>query len=226
MLLGEKLKNLRAVHDWTQPELAAKANIEQSYLSRLENGKGLPSAEVLDRLLGVFDLTPAAFLADDTHGQMAAQLSALPQIAKAASAQKRAHYRKQRAWVIGSVTALALGLFFGGIAQNAVIFPDRLYRYVSEGVIPSDTKLIFATKPEKFDEKYKDFYSNHGSYFTVDVAGGQRLYSIQVNGVPKKRFENRMLELAGMVFFIAGLAGLLIQFLLSRMVQSPKAAKR
>ncbi|PHS22939.1 MAG: hypothetical protein COA84_11865 [Robiginitomaculum sp.] len=122
MLLGEKLKNLRAVHDWTQPELAAKANIEQSYLSRLENGKGLPSAEVLDRLLGVFQLSPAEFLADDTHGQMAAQLAALPQIAKAASAQKRAHYRKQRACVIASVTSIALGFLFGSIAEGEVFF--------------------------------------------------------------------------------------------------------
>ncbi|PHS22350.1 MAG: hypothetical protein COA85_11730 [Robiginitomaculum sp.] len=226
MLLGEKLKNLRAVHDWTQPELAAKANIEQSYLSRLENGKGLPSAEVLDRFLGVFELTPAEFLADDTNGQMAAQLAALPQIAKAASAQKRAHYRKQRAWIIVSVTSIALSFLFGGVAENAVVFPDRLYRYVSRGVVPEATKNPFITQPEKYDEKYLDFYAYHGELFTQVVPGGQRAYRVRISGVRNERFENRMLTLAATALFLAGMAGLLIQFLLSRLTRSPKAAKR
>jgi len=222
MLFGEKLKNLRTVHDWTQPELAVKANIEQSYLSRLENGKGLPSAEVLDRLLGVFGLSPAEFLADDHRGQMASQLAALPQIAKAASVQKQAQYRKQKAWVIGSVTALAVGLFLGVVAQNAVVFPDRLYRYVSRGVVPTDAKNPFITQPEKYDEKYLNFYTDHGEVFTVAVPGGQRAYHVQVSGVRKERFENRMLTLAAMAMFIAGMAGLLIQFLLARLEHSPK----
>lgn len=177
-------------------------------------------------MLGVFELTPAAFLADDTHGQMAAQLAALPQITKAASAQKKAHYRKQRAWIIASVVSIALGFLFGGVAENAVIFPDRLYRYVSRGVVPADTKNPFISQPEKYDEKYLDFYAYHGEVFTKVVPGGQRAYRVQVNGVRKERFENRMLELAGMALFLAGMAGLLIQFLLSRLTRPPKAAKR
>ena len=39
MKLGEKIKKLRNDAELTQPELADKAQIEQSYLSKLENEK-------------------------------------------------------------------------------------------------------------------------------------------------------------------------------------------
>ncbi|MGE0743387.1 MAG: helix-turn-helix domain-containing protein, partial [Hyphomonadaceae bacterium] len=38
MKFGEDLKNRRTELGWTQPDAAAKASIEQSYLSKLETG--------------------------------------------------------------------------------------------------------------------------------------------------------------------------------------------
>ncbi|MEQ8954557.1 MAG: helix-turn-helix transcriptional regulator, partial [Gammaproteobacteria bacterium] len=51
MNFGEKLRLLRTEKGWHQPELAEKLGIEQSYLSKLENGHSLPSGEILDNVL-------------------------------------------------------------------------------------------------------------------------------------------------------------------------------
>ncbi len=56
MNFGEKLRQLRNDKDLTQPELAEAMGIEQSYLSKLENDKSLPSNDVLNRILDVFGL--------------------------------------------------------------------------------------------------------------------------------------------------------------------------
>ena len=56
MKFGEKLRVLRNDKDLTQPELAEAMGIEQSYLSKLENDKSLPSNDVLNRILDVFDI--------------------------------------------------------------------------------------------------------------------------------------------------------------------------
>ncbi len=51
MNIGERIKQLRIDKNLTQPQLAELANIEQSYLSKLENDKYIPSREILCSLL-------------------------------------------------------------------------------------------------------------------------------------------------------------------------------
>lgn len=51
MHFGERLKQLRTERGLTQPQLAQAAGIEQSYLSKLENDKSVPSAEMFSTLL-------------------------------------------------------------------------------------------------------------------------------------------------------------------------------
>ena len=60
--LGEQFKKLRTEKGLSQPELAELAGIEQSYLSKLENDKSLPSSEVLRKLLSALNLTLAELL--------------------------------------------------------------------------------------------------------------------------------------------------------------------
>ena len=50
MRLGERLRQLRQARDLTQPELADAIGIEQSYLSKLENDKYVPSADIFGRI--------------------------------------------------------------------------------------------------------------------------------------------------------------------------------
>jgi len=51
MKFGDYLRQKREDRGWTQPEAAAKARIEQSYLSKLETGRSYPSDDVFERLV-------------------------------------------------------------------------------------------------------------------------------------------------------------------------------
>lgn len=59
------LRTLRLARGLTQPALAEKAEIEQSYLSKLENGRSKPSEDVLARLAGALDTTSEALANGD-----------------------------------------------------------------------------------------------------------------------------------------------------------------
>jgi transcriptional regulator with XRE-family HTH domain len=60
MPFHENLRTLRLARGLTQPSLAEKAGIEQSYLSKLENGRSKPSEEVLGRIAQALDVKPEA----------------------------------------------------------------------------------------------------------------------------------------------------------------------
>lgn len=48
--LGKELKRLRSDKKWTQAFAAREIGIQQSYLSKLENGQFIPSPEVIEKL--------------------------------------------------------------------------------------------------------------------------------------------------------------------------------
>lgn len=62
-MTGERIRRLRERHGWTQLELAAKMNINNSVLSRIESGKRPIEDELLIRFAEVFDTS-----ADDLLG--------------------------------------------------------------------------------------------------------------------------------------------------------------
>jgi ribosome-binding protein aMBF1 (putative translation factor) len=80
--IGAFLRTQREAKGWTQPEAAAKAGIEQSYLSKLELGKSAPSQEVFLRLADAF-----GFDADTVASQLDdAALAALSDVTAVRSA--------------------------------------------------------------------------------------------------------------------------------------------
>lgn len=117
MAFHENLRTLRLARGLTQPMLAEKACIEQSYLSKLENGRSKPSDEVLSRLAQALDVKVEALLQNGDD------------------AEERA--RRLRRWT--AVTALAgcvvLGFFAGRITA---IYPLELPRLLqgSEATVP------------------------------------------------------------------------------------------
>ncbi len=60
-IFGENLKHFRKLHKITQEELAEKLGIIPTHLSRIENGKSFVTAELLDALCVIFDISPASF---------------------------------------------------------------------------------------------------------------------------------------------------------------------
>lgn len=68
MAFHDNLRTLRLARGLTQPALAEKADIEQSYLSKLENGRSRPSDEVLTRLAQALEIAPETLLSNgDDH---------------------------------------------------------------------------------------------------------------------------------------------------------------
>ena len=57
-----------ALRDLTQPDAAAAMGIEQSNLSKLDNDKSLPSSDVLNRILDVFELEIGGLVSDLSQG--------------------------------------------------------------------------------------------------------------------------------------------------------------
>ncbi|MDX1454577.1 MAG: helix-turn-helix transcriptional regulator [Gammaproteobacteria bacterium] len=71
MSLGTNLKHWRQVRGLTQPELAERAEIEQSYLSKLENDRSQASEGVLDRLATALEIDLDTLQRDPTrNGQL------------------------------------------------------------------------------------------------------------------------------------------------------------
>lgn len=64
MSLAGNLKHWRQVRGLTQPELAERAGIEQSYLSKLENGRSSPSENVRQRLAEALNVEVETLLRD------------------------------------------------------------------------------------------------------------------------------------------------------------------
>jgi transcriptional regulator with XRE-family HTH domain len=80
MTLGEQLKKLRNAKALSQPDLASLAGIEQSYLSKLENDKSVPSNDIFRKLLMAFELSLPQFLIAFDQSYIASQLTQIPDV--------------------------------------------------------------------------------------------------------------------------------------------------
>ena len=117
MNFGEKIKQLRQLRNWSQPELADAIGIEQSYLSKLENDKSAPSPDMLNRILEAFDIDVETLLEGMDETEIWNHLRSIPLVNGHLQAQKELTQRKRSSWVLGSsllrvlgLTALGLGL--------------------------------------------------------------------------------------------------------------------
>lgn len=57
MTLGEKIQKLRKDNGWSQTELGKRVDVHVAHLSRLENGKSLPSVDLLSNLARAFGVS-------------------------------------------------------------------------------------------------------------------------------------------------------------------------
>lgn len=65
MALGERIKTLRKEHGWSQTDLATRIGADAGQISRYENGKITPSADVIIRLAETFDVSCDYLLLDN-----------------------------------------------------------------------------------------------------------------------------------------------------------------
>lgn len=224
MKLSEKIKLLRTAENLTQPELASKAGIEQSYLSKLENDKGSPSYEIINKIAQAFGLNGMELINSLSQSYIEQKLSHIPEVAaEYASIKRRQEGRLKRRFIYASLlVVLGVGLFFMG--HNGVIYPELNHIYVSQGVIkdqetvyqfdPNPIRAIQETPEEASERKIANrsrinvsqisVVEHMGSSFIKPVEGGKRVYEFreyrEMDSMP-----NDMVSTLGVMLIVAGL---------------------
>ncbi len=238
MTLGEHIRTLRNAQGLSQPELASLAKIEQSYLSKLENDKSLPSNDIFRQLLSALALSLNDFLADLDDHYLNNNLKHIPDIEHwlLKNEQKNANHQRRYLYSASFLIVFAVTCFYAGFSK--MIFSDVMYQYESSGVVlPDEPNNIFANwrrlldrtqpdyhtviaKKELEIEKRKDekiYLSNEdiGEQFIQQVEGGRRFYRFD-----KKKFVpqqiNGWLQIIGVFLLSAGIMGFVLERKLSK----------
>jgi transcriptional regulator with XRE-family HTH domain len=236
MNVGERIRKLRSDRNLTQPELAQAIGIEQSYLSKLENDRSVPSAEIFDAVLVALDVDVGTFLENVDEDVVSTQLRHIPQVAVHLSTRKAKRMRRTLAWLVSSAAVAALGVTMLASGYFGWGWPNVRYDYQSQGLVrPGEPTNIFAIfnvllmqkqnageitaeQRHKLAVEYwrrieqrewvMDDY--RGESFVVPVAGGVRSYSLQ-RTVETQPFANRMLMMAGMLLGACGFIAMLLE---------------
>jgi transcriptional regulator with XRE-family HTH domain len=89
LLVGRKIRELRKEHKLTQVELSLRLGIQQSDLSRMEQGEYRVSLDTLFRILGEFEMTIGEFFEgaarqpiEPSDVQLVQEINDLPQEAQ------------------------------------------------------------------------------------------------------------------------------------------------
>lgn len=242
MNFGDRLKQLRTQKSLTQPQLAQAIGIEQSYLSKLENDKSIPGADIFQAILRALQIDVAAFLEGVDDNIVHRELRQVPEVANHLNTQTALRIHSVRTWLFGSAIAgiIGLTLFFSG--YKALLFSNSVYSYISEGVVHEDepTDLFdsynswLASKRragEIDDDGYKKreaeimsrmkadlltLNEHRGEGFIEKVPGGSRVYQLRNIGY-QERAGNRYLMVAGLLLTFTSLFGFFVEWRLRQL---------
>ncbi|MBK61471.1 MAG: hypothetical protein CL575_00705 [Altererythrobacter sp.] len=206
MKFGDYLRQKRAERGWTQPQAASRAKIEQSYLSKLENNKSIPSGDIYARLVEAYRID-----AEEMAGVLfPAELDRLREIDALRDLllqRSQADIETPRRILIAGLAALMIGGGFLGFSQ---LEPARMltqYTYQSTGVIaanaPSDTEIPPGAPGE--DEQTLFLTQMRGPVFTEQVAGGKRVWNLVGSDVVAQAPPYRWALIPGIALIIGGL---------------------
>lgn len=243
MNFGEKLKQLRTDKGLTQPQFAQLAGIEQSYLSKLENDKSVPSAEMFSTILSALEMDAATFLQDVDQGVLTTTLRHIPAVTQFTQGEVTDQLRQTKRWLFGSAAAWILGFALMLAANDGIFFSNKLYKYSSPGVIRAgEPENIFTAwreilgqqmvakiiTVEDMAKQSAEFLAKRARPVTVEWpdSRGTVYYEAVENG--RRRFElidtrdiqapgNRILQYIGAIVFACGFAGLFIEWRLRRL---------
>ena len=243
MNFGERLKQIRTDKGLTQPQFAQLAGIEQSYLSKLENDKSVPSAEMFSTILSALEMDAATFLQDLDQEVLATTLRHIPAVNQFTAGAATAQVSHTKRWLFGSATAWILGFAMMLAAHDGIFFSNQLYKYTSPGVIRAgEAENIFTTwreilaqqmvaksiTIEDMAKQSAEFLAKRNRPITVEWPNsrGTVYYEAAENG--RRRFDlvdtrpvqargNRILQYLGAIVFACGFVGLFIEWRLRRL---------
>jgi transcriptional regulator with XRE-family HTH domain len=243
MNFGERLKQLRTEKGLTQPQFAQMAGIEQSYLSKLENDKSVPSAEMFTTILAGLGMSGTAFLSEVDRDILATTLRHIPAVSQFTTNAVAAQVSDTKQWLYGSAAAWVLGFAMMLAANDGIFFSNNLYKYDSPGVIRAgEPENIFESKKEILSLKrqagilstedmakeLQEFQATRSRPVTVEspVNRGTMYFEPAENG--RRRFDlfhtehvrapgNRILQYLGAIVLLCGFVGLFIEWRLRRL---------
>jgi len=221
MKFGDYLRKCRDKKEWTQPEAAAKIEIEQSYLSKLETGKSHPSEEIFSKLIEVYNIDVSE-LYDNISSEELAKLKELKQVRSLIIDRHQEKVTTTRGWLIAGFVMLLMGGCFLGFG----IIPDHAateHTYRSQGELHEDEPLdLFELLDRRIEDppenqaliaKQKELLTrlkqmdtvstqDKGNAFVKSTLGGRRYYEkIGVNEVEKGAAYRWFLAPAFMLIF-------------------------
>lgn len=243
MNFGDKLKQVRTQKNLTQPQMAEAIGIEQSYLSKLENDKSVPSADMFQTIVRSLDMEPKEFLKDIDKSILQTSLKQIPEVVAYLSAEigVRAHNAKK--WLFGSALSCFIGFALLLAANEGVLYPNNLYKYESKGVFlknePEDifeqfekivnlklsaqiiTREAAAGQLADFTENRKRPMSieknrDHGTVFYENVEGGRRKFEL-INVRYVRSSQNQLVQFIGGLFVFCGFLGFFLDFRLRKL---------
>ncbi len=243
MNFGEKLKQIRLQKDMTQPQMAEAIGIEQSYLSKLENDKSVPSADMFQAIIRSLDMDTKEFLKDIDKKILQTSLKQIPEVVAFLSTEISVKTHNAKKWLFGSALSCLFGFALILAANEGIFFPNNLYKYESKGVFlknePEDifeqfekivnlklsaqiiTREAAAGQLADFTENRKRPMSieknrDHGTVFYENVEGGRRKFELIKVSYVRSR-ENQLLQFIGGLFVFCGFLGFFLDFRLSRL---------
>ena len=135
MNIGEKIKQLRTEKNLTQPQLAEAIGIEQSYLSKLENDKSIPSADIFQATLKALSVDVGSFLKGIDDKIIHRELRQIPEVANYLNASIACKIHNIKKWLFCSAAACVIGLTLIVAGYKALIFKNVKYQldnYIEE----------------------------------------------------------------------------------------------
>jgi transcriptional regulator with XRE-family HTH domain len=243
MNFGEKLKQIRTDKGLTQPQFAEAIGIEQSYLSKLENDKSVPSADMFTTILNGLGMDAATFLKGVDDEVLTTTLRHIPAVSQFKTHTVAVQVHNSKQWLFGSALAWILGFALMLAANDGIFFSNKLYKYISPGVILSgEAENIFETHRdilnlrqtaklisfEEFARLQAEFLANRSRPVTLElpVNRGTVFFEPAENG--RRRFElikteyiqppgNRVLQFLGATVMVCGFVGLFLDWRLRRL---------
>ncbi len=190
MKFGDYIRQKREEHGWTQPEAAARADIEQSYLSKLETGKSYPSEDIFNRLMTAYGIK----VEDMCRSVFSAELDKLREIKQVRTtvlSRQRGEARLMRGWLVTGLAMIMVGAGMLGLALSVPSNLETHFLYRSEGLIKDgESPMIFEflavggpdsedkTLSDRVDYDFKELNTNRGNNFIEQVEGGYRKYTL------------------------------------------------
>lgn len=243
MTFGERLKQIRTDKGLTQPQFAQIAGIEQSYLSKLENDKSVPSAEMFATIVSALEIDAASFLQEVDKEALATTLRHIPAVSQFTAGEVRARVNHTRRWLFGSAAAWILGFAMMLAANDGIFFSNKLYKYSSPGVIlPGEAENVFSSwrevlaqqllakiiTIEEMGKRSADFVATRDRPVTVEWPDSRGTVYVEPAENGRRRFElvdtrhveapgNRVLQYLGAIVVLCGFVGLFIEWRLRRM---------